>query len=143
MKSIGAFFLDGTRALGDGLERFRDACAALNGKGAENPPLPLLPFDVTGLKPTAFAVINLPPTLHPMTRKLVCDFAEALGRKLHIAELKYGYSDGWNDPRWMNKCRRDLKRHVEKGDPLDVAAYCAFLWHHRAPTNGRKRRPAA
>jgi hypothetical protein len=26
-------------------------------------------------------------------------------------------------------------RHVHKGDPRDVAAYCAFLWHHGETTN--------
>jgi hypothetical protein len=25
-------------------------------------------------------------------------------------------------------------RHIEKGDPRDVAAYCAFLWHHNEST---------
>ncbi|PCE32789.1 hypothetical protein BZL54_09055 [Burkholderia ubonensis subsp. mesacidophila] len=28
---------------------------------------------------------------------------------------------------------RMLREHVEKGDPCDVANFCAFLWNLRAP----------
>jgi DNA repair exonuclease SbcCD ATPase subunit len=35
----------------------------------------------------------------------------------------------------MDECRVKLREHVEKGDPLDVAAYCAFLWYHGQPAN--------
>jgi hypothetical protein len=30
----------------------------------------------------------------------------------------------------MDECRAKLLEHVANGDPRDVAAYCAFLWHH-------------
>lgn len=73
--------------------------------------------------------------LHPRTRDLVERFARALMEKLAKAERKYGYSDGWASDGWMDACRADLVRHVYKGDPLDVAAYCAFLWHHGASTH--------
>jgi hypothetical protein len=75
-----------------------------------------------------------PEGLHPATKKLVFDFACALADKLHEAEKKYGYSDGWRDNDWMDECRVKLREHVEKGDPRDVAAYCAFLWHHGEST---------
>jgi hypothetical protein len=68
--------------------------------------------------------------LHPATEDLVQRFAQALAEKLAVAEEKYGYSDGWLRPGWMNECRAKLLEHVAKGDPRDVAAYCAFLWHH-------------
>lgn len=72
--------------------------------------------------------------LHPRTADLVARFARALAEKLAAAELKYGYSDGWLSPDWMDECRYKLQEHVFKGDPRDVAAYCAFLWHHGAST---------
>lgn len=72
--------------------------------------------------------------LHPLTVNLVVRFARALAAKLAAAEVKYGYSDGWRDPSWMDECREKLAEHIAKGDPRDVAAYCAFLWHHGAST---------
>jgi hypothetical protein len=61
-------------------------------------------------------------------------FAAALKGKLAAAEKKYGYSDGWAEPDWMQECRAKLVDHIAKGDPRDVAAYCAFLWHHGEST---------
>lgn len=72
--------------------------------------------------------------LHPATADLVRRFAAALAEKLAAAEKKYGYSDGWADPAWMDECRQKLMEHIAKGDPRDVAAYCAFLWHHGEST---------
>lgn len=68
--------------------------------------------------------------LNPATACLVWNFALALGNKLADAEKKYGYTDGWRSTDWMDECRAKLLEHVAKGDPRDVAAYCAFLWHH-------------
>ncbi len=61
---------------------------------------------------------------------LVSRFSTALLEKLRAAEAKYGYSDGWLKTDWPDDLRRDIRRHVDKGDPRDVAAYCAFAWHH-------------
>ncbi len=72
--------------------------------------------------------------LHPRTVNLVVRFARALASKLAAAEAKYGYSDGWASPDWVDECRAKLMEHIAKGDPRDVAAYCAFLWHHGAST---------
>jgi len=72
--------------------------------------------------------------LHPRTMDLVQRFAIALAEKLTAAERKHGYSDGWADPDWMDECREKLVKHVAKGDPRDVAAFCAFLWHHAEST---------
>ena len=72
--------------------------------------------------------------LHDDTKALVHHFAFALAEKLAAAEKKYGYSNGWQRADWMDECREHLRRHVEKGDPRDVAAYCAFLWHHNEST---------
>lgn len=72
--------------------------------------------------------------LHPETESLVQRFSEAMANKLAKAEKKYGYTDDWKSPHWMDECRTKLMEHVAKGDPLDVAAYCAFLWHHGEST---------
>ena len=74
--------------------------------------------------------IDVPAGLHPRTADLVRRFAYALANKLAVAEAKYGYSDNWASPEWLGECRAKLVEHVAKGDPRDVAAYAAFLWHH-------------
>jgi hypothetical protein len=73
-------------------------------------------------------------SMNPDTADLVRRFSDALVEKLARAEKKYGYSNDWLDDDWMDECRAKLRAHVDKGDPLDVAAYCAFLWHHNEPT---------
>lgn len=78
--------------------------------------------------------LTLGKELHPNTSNLVVRFARALASKLADAEKKYGYSDGWRDSGWMDECRSKLMEHIAKGDPRDVAAYCAFLWHHGEST---------
>lgn len=77
---------------------------------------------------------HVPDTLHPETANLVERFAEALALKLDAAQQKHGYTNDWMRPGWMNICRAHLLQHLDKGDPRDVAAYCAFLWHHNEPT---------
>lgn len=72
--------------------------------------------------------------LHPATRGLVSRFAAAMADKLLAAQRKYGYSDDWMRDDWIDECRAKLLEHVAKGDPRDVANYCAFLWHHGAST---------
>ncbi|MCA8461309.1 hypothetical protein LGN14_16075 [Burkholderia multivorans] len=77
---------------------------------------------------------TIPDELHPDTAKLVRRFARALANKLLAAQRKYGYSDNWMRDGWADECRAELMRHIQKGDPRDVAAYCAFLWHHNEST---------
>jgi hypothetical protein len=72
--------------------------------------------------------------LNANTAHLVLRFARALAEKLARAEVKYGYADGWLQHDWMDECRTRLIEHLGKGDPRDVAAYCAFLWHHGEST---------
>lgn len=61
---------------------------------------------------------------------LVRDFASALRFKLEKAEEKYDWAGAWRKNDWAPALRRKLREHVEKGDPLDAAAYCAFAkWH--------------
>ena len=62
--------------------------------------------------------------------ELVSRFSAALLEKLKAAEAKYGYSDDWMKNDWRDELAAKLIKHVHKGDPRDVAAYCAFAWHH-------------
>jgi len=75
--------------------------------------------------------------LHPATADLIDRFTAALRDKLLAAQRKYGYADNWQREDWMDECRVCLREHLEKGDPRDVAAYCAFLWHHGASTTAK------
>lgn len=80
--------------------------------------------------------IEIPKDLHPDSKELVIAFAEELAAKMRAAEEKYGYSNGWKNTDWMEELKRHFKNHIEKGDPRDVAVYCAFLWHHKQSTAG-------
>lgn len=84
-------------------------------------------------------LMRVPSLLHPDTKSLVMRFAEAIANKLRAAEKKYGYSDEWTCDDWMDECRQHLREHLEKGDPRDVAIYCAFLWHHGESTAAQQR----
>ena len=64
------------------------------------------------------------------TDRLVERFAVAVKAKLTRAEAKYGWQNAWAKADWELECRAHLGRHVLKGDPVDVAAYAAFCWHH-------------
>lgn len=72
----------------------------------------------------------VPEGLNPETADLVLRFASALADKLYKAEQKYGRSTDWMKNDWYSDCLQSLWEHIEKGDPRDVAAYCAFMWHH-------------
>lgn len=88
----------------------------------------------------------VPEGLKPETTDLVLRFASALADKLYKAEQKYGRSTDWMKDDWYDDCLQSLWEHIEKGDPRDVAAYCAFMWYHGwvTPTmTGMCRTPAA
>ena len=69
------------------------------------------------------------------TMELINRFSIALQRKLFEAQVKYGYEADWMNNDWEAECRKELMRHIEKGDPVDVAAFCAFMWHHAWSTS--------
>ncbi len=73
---------------------------------------------------------SMPLGLHPDTQKLVADFCTALAEKLYKAQLKYGYDTDWKHDGWPSQCQAHFHQHIAKGDPRDVAAYCAFMWWH-------------
>lgn len=81
--------------------------------------------------------------LHPDTLDLVLRFAQAMADKLRSAQDKYGYIGGWWQTDWREECQTELLRHLEKGDPRDMANYCAFLWHHGWPTKSSDKTAGA
>lgn len=81
------------------------------------------------LRPSDFDT-PLANDLHPVTQDLVNRFAEALAVRLAKAQREHGYTDNWARDDWMDECRQKLAEHAQRGDPLNVAAYTAFLWHH-------------
>lgn len=74
--------------------------------------------------------LAVPLGLYPDTQKLVTDFCTALAEKLYKAQLKYGYDADWKKDNWSTQCLAYFHQHIAKGDPRDVAAYCAFMWYH-------------
>ena len=83
----------------------------------------------------------MPFGLHPDTQKLVTDFCTALAEKLYKAQLKYGYDADWKHDGWPSQCQAHFHQHVAKGDPRDVAAYCAFMWYHGWKTEAAQPAP--
>lgn len=73
--------------------------------------------------------------LSPDTNELIDNFARQMKVKLHKAQEKYGYNDNWKNSDWETTCKVELYRHLDKGDPIDVANYCAFMHFHKWPTN--------
>lgn len=79
----------------------------------------------------AAAALTIPPELQPETADLVIRFASAMADKFYKAQVKYGYDKAeWRRDDWMQQCQAHLLEHLAKGDPRDVANYCAFMWHH-------------
>lgn len=84
--------------------------------------------DELALTPASPSAPATAKTLHPDTYRMLSDFWSALNAKLLSAQQKYGFENNWKTDDWEDKCRDDLRRHLDKGDPLDVAAYAAFCW---------------
>lgn len=62
---------------------------------------------------------------------LVDAFADVMKYKLLLAAVDKMKS-GWNDPRWSeDEIVNALREHVDKGDPVDVANFAAFLWNRK------------
>lgn len=115
-ETAGAFLSeDGEGGFAAGVSRMADEIDRLRAALSASTP-PAAPVKVTeGSDPLA---------------ELVSRFSAALLEKLKAAEAKYGYSDDWMKNDWRDELAAKLIKHVHKGDPRDVAAYCAFAWHH-------------
>ncbi|WFW79182.1 ead/Ea22-like family protein [Citrobacter braakii] len=73
--------------------------------------------------------LSHPGLLHA-TNELVLIFSHALADKLYAAQEKYKHGTSWRNNDWQEACQRAFQKHIAKGDPRDVAAYCAFMWWH-------------
>ncbi len=71
--------------------------------------------------------VNVPVALHAESKQLIERVGEAMARKLRASEVKYGWRDDWARDEWEAECRRQLLIHIDKGDPVDVAIYAAFM----------------
>jgi len=61
---------------------------------------------------------------------LVTNFSDAMFNKLEKKLIKDGYT-GWDNPEWtVEDIKKCLIEHIEKGNPIDVANFCAF-WYNR------------
>lgn len=70
-----------------------------------------------------------------MTVGLILKFAQAMADKM--AENQAQYGDSWckKYPDWpVPICHNQLMVHLSKGDPVDVANYCAFLFFFKLNT---------
>lgn len=97
----------------------------------------LINFNVSSLR------LEIPPELNEQTAQLVINFASALAEKLLRAQQKYGRGTDWAEPNWGDDCLKELHRHLSKGDPRDVAAYCMFMWYHGWLTTSAQSASAA
>lgn len=73
--------------------------------------------------------------VRPETAELIDRFASMVLLKLAKAERKHGYTTEWLNTDWQDDCTASLFEHLKKGDPRDVAAFCAFMWWHGWPTS--------
>lgn len=62
---------------------------------------------------------------------LVASFSKALLEKFEASEEKYKWNGGWKKNDWQEDFNKQFKNHVANGDPIDIAAYCAFAWYHK------------
>jgi hypothetical protein len=79
---------------------------------------------------TESVTIGLPKDLHPDTKELLINFVQKMGQKLRETEIKHNYGNSWKYDNWQLKCGKDFITHIEKGNPIDVANYCAFMDYH-------------
>ncbi|MEI9534900.1 MULTISPECIES: hypothetical protein [Morganellaceae] len=81
-------------------------------------------------EPKTSFVINLPTDLHKDSQALVLKTAEVVAEKMRATELKRGLTNEWAKPDWESACINDFLRHVDKGDPRDLAVYANMMIHH-------------
>jgi hypothetical protein len=86
------------------------------------------PLDHVDALVADLVIAGPPPQERDDLDDLVRRFSEALLAKLKASRAN-GRS-GWGRDDWEKECQDGLLRHLAKGDPRDVAAYCAFMWHH-------------
>lgn len=71
---------------------------------------------------------RLPGDLNYDTAEMLTLFIKALGVKLRAKQDEKGST--WKQDDWRESCQAQLQKCVVDGDPIDVAAFAAFCWHH-------------
>jgi len=78
--------------------------------------------------------VEIPIGLNSETMELVLQFSAVMAKKLYKAQVEYEGrkepAEGWMNPDREQLYREQLRHHMEKGDPIDVANFCAFMWYH-------------
>jgi hypothetical protein len=82
-----------------------------------------------------FTTFTWPATMSPASRAMLENFFISVVRKFEIAEAKHNWQDAWRDAD-KTLLQAALAGHVRKGDPIDVAIYCAICEVHGWPTYG-------
>jgi len=67
--------------------------------------------------------------LHPDSEKLLAFYIKELRLKMISNQKKYGYSNEWLTYDWEKECSMELRKHLDKGDPKDVAIYAMFMMY--------------
>lgn len=88
---------------------------------------------------TAYGLVSSGQAAEPAAIDLLVDeFAAAIKAKL-FRKYKEGRC-GWDSADWTSEqISAAIREHVERGDPVDVAAFCAFLWNRRSQIAGREK----
>lgn len=71
----------------------------------------------------------LAEVLHPDSERLIKVCFEELRLKLLKNQSKYGWSNEWLTSDWEQECREEMMKHIQKGDPRDVAIYAMFMMY--------------
>ncbi|SFI60630.1 hypothetical protein [Albimonas pacifica] len=67
---------------------------------------------------------------------MVDAFAAEMKAKLEASWRRKG-KGGWDSPNWHpDQILAALREHVDKGDPIDVANFAAFLWNRTPGRDG-------
>lgn len=62
-------------------------------------------------------------------------FSQLVHEKL-MQNHRRGYT-GWDDPEWSaDDVKAAMLEHIEKGDPVDIAAFAMFWYHRKGTGNG-------
>lgn len=90
------------------------------------------PEDLEALK----ALVATPMTTQQTDDAAVEIFAAEMQRKL--ARSRGKGRGGWQSIS-ADILSRELREHVDKGDPMDVATYAMFLWHNGQPISAQQQ----
>jgi len=63
---------------------------------------------------------------------------EDFSKIVHIKLLKHyhGGRTGWDNPSWTSEdIQKVLYEHIDKGDPIDIAALAMFWWYKKGSGN--------